>query len=1219
MRQAAYWRRQVSEPVRFREAMETLRESGDSVFLEVGPGATLTGLGQECIGAAQSTWLASLRRNREEWPQMLDSLAQLYVQGAEVNWAGFDQPYHRRRVPLPTYPFGRQRYWFEAHSGPRPELTAPASAADLSKTYAEPADDVDVAKLDQWFYRITWRECEFQTEHLDPLRRHWVVLPDTGGVATALVSEIQAAGCSCELANSSLELERTLSRPASTTSEIVDLRYLSAKAGSVEEPCLTLANLVQEAARLNRTGMRVWVVTCAAQSTGQEAAPVFPWQAPVWALGRTIAFEHSEFWGGLVDLDVAGDDVQNAALLWKHLVSPDGEDQACLRNGLRLAPRLERSALPPPPVENLFRADAAYLITGGFGGLGLEIADWMARHGARRLILMGRTPLPPRAAWSALAAEHPYSRAISTILQLEKLGVTVRTAFADVGDETAMRSFFRQYEEERQPSIRGVIHAAGAVRQTLVSDITAEDFRSLFKAKVDGTWLLHDVLKHDPLDFFVLFSSASAVLSSPRLGPYAASNSFLDAMANYRNSNGLPALSVNWGVWSDVGMARRSEESTAQTVSERGMGRMRTAEGLYCLGRLIGNSHGQVCVIPVDWQKWTSQYGAYMSKPFFSRLRVESPADLRPVQNARGPVVENECERRVHQLLASPPEKLKEQLVQYLVNILAPILGVPIETIEPSRPITDFGLDSLMALEFRNRINSEFDVAIPTVSLLRGPCVEELADQVATNLPDPETRASSAPICDSPVEFPLSFGQQEHWFGHKIMPGSAVFNIGFTVKASPCIEWSAFERAVGKLTARHAALRTVFVENDAGIPMQRVLPDARPDVTLIDASSWSDEKVNEAVLQNFQRPLDLDRPLFCVAVFRRPDGDVLFFKVDHIVIDHWSTRLCLEDLRKLYTAELDGTEADMEPIRAQYRDFVEWEKSVVEGPGSEALWEYWKQKLGGELPILRLPSSDRRSSALMAEGRAFALAFDPDQWTHIQRIAREHRATGYSFLLAAFQVLLYRYTGQDDIVVGTSASGREDRRWENTIGLFINILPLRADLSGYPTFAEYLARARDTVLGALDHQAFPLSLLVTRLRPPRSVERIPVFQSFFNFVSDRSGTLGVLFEGAQDYELRFGKSTLRPHMEMTFQEVRSGRSMFAMSRPEVIVQLAENQGQLVGYLNFNSDAMDRNIAEAMAADYCKLLDAIIRDPNQRIDELLPAPEHAEPQREEILL
>jgi acyl transferase domain-containing protein/acyl carrier protein len=1211
MSQAAYWRRQVSEPVRFGQAMETLRESGDAVFLEVGPGATLTGLGQQCIDTPQSLWLASLRRKREEWPQLLDTLAQLYARGADVNWVAFDQPYAPRRVPLPTYPFQRQRYWLEASSTPKTSLSTAQTAQQVKPTTE--------AELSEWFYRIAWQESTVRTIIVEKLCQHWIVLPDVSGVAEALASKIQTAGCSCEFANDSAELERMVSRSAPRHSEIVDLRYLDATVASADEPCQILATLVQSLARMNRPGLRVWVVTRAAQSTGREAAPVLPWQAPVWALGRTIAFEHSEFWGGLIDLDPVGDHLQNANLLWEHLISPDAEDQVALRNGCRLVSRLERSLPAAHPFDPLFRSDAAYLITGGFGGLGLEIARWMVGHGARRLILMGRTPLPPRSTWSTIADEDPASRAISMILQMEKLGVTIRSAFVDIGDEPAMRSFFRHYEEDCQPPIRGVIHAAGAVRQTLVSDSTAEDFRELFKAKVDGTWLLHDILKHEPLDFLVFFSSASAVLSSPRLGPYAASNAFLDAMADYRTSAGLPALSINWGVWSDAGMAARSESSMARKVSERGMGGMRTAEGLHCLGRLIGNAKGQVCVMPVDWGRWTALYPAYMSKPFFSSLRNCAEAISDQTRSAVGRVAERESEPQILQLLNMSPDERKERLVQYLSETLAVILGVAVDTVDPSHPITDFGLDSLMALEFRNRINSEFRVMIPTVHLLQGPCLEELAGRLAAELPEPKMQAPAAQIADSAFEFPLSFGQQEHWFGHKIMPGSAAFNIAFSVKASPAIEWSAFERAVAKLTSRHSALRTVIFESDAGVPMQRVLSEVHPDVTIIDASSWSEESVKEAILQDFQRPLNLDRPMFCASVFRCSDHDVLFFKVDHIIIDHWSARVCLEDLRKFYSAEINEREAELEPIEAEYRNFVDWEMDAVKGEGSEALWAYWKQKLGGELPILRLHSLNDRPATLMAEGRALSLTFDQDLWAQAQRIAREHRATGYSFLLAAFQVLLYRYTGQEDIIVGTSSSGREDPRWENMIGLFINLLPLRADLSGNPTFADYLDRTRDTVLGALDHQAFPYSLLVTRLRPPRTPERNPVFQSFFNFLTDRSGVMGVLFEGVGGSELDFGRSTLRPHMAMTLQEVRGSRTMIAMNRPEVTMQLAEIQGRLMGYLNFNRDALETGIAAAMAADYCKLLNAIVRNPNAQIKDLLQDPLRVASEREEIVL
>ena len=210
--------------------------------------------------------------------------------------------------------------------------------------------------------------------------------------------------------------------------------------------------------------------------------------------------------------------------------------------------------------------------------------------------------------------------------------------------------------------------AAGTVRTTLVSESTVEDFRALFKAKIDGAWLLHDILKQQPLDFFVLFSSASAVLSSPRLGPYAASNAFLDALADYRGSIGLPALSVNWGVWSDAGMATRSAASTARTVSERGMGAMRTAEGLHCLGRLIGNTQGQVCVMPVDWQKWAAFTGIYVQALFF-KLRTEGPADSGPSPAAQGRAIEPGSSH-LHGLLAFAPEEREKQLVRYLTDTI---------------------------------------------------------------------------------------------------------------------------------------------------------------------------------------------------------------------------------------------------------------------------------------------------------------------------------------------------------------------------------------------------------------------------------------------------------------------------------------------------------------------------------------------------------------------
>jgi non-ribosomal peptide synthetase component F len=224
-------------------------------------------------------------------------------------------------------------------------------------------------------------------------------------------------------------------------------------------------------------------------------------------------------------------------------------------------------------------------------------------------------------------------------------------------------------------------------------------------------------------------------------------------------------------------------------------------------------------------------------------------------------------------------------------------------------------------------------------------------------------------------------------------------------------------------------------------------------------------------------------------------------------------------------------------------------------------------------------------------------------------VSREHKATSYTFLLAAFQVLLHVYTGQDDIIVGTSASGRENPRWNDLIGYFVNLLPMRAQLSGNLEFAEHLERTRDTVLEAIDHGAFPFPLMVERLRIRRNLERSPIFQAFFNFLTDRAGELGPLFMGVRDCAVEFGASTLRPSIIIPQQEGQS----------EIVLQLAEVEGELVGNLNYNSDIMDRPTAESMAAGYCRILEVVVRNTRTPIKEFVADCQDASSSREEIVL
>ena len=307
-------------------------------------------------------------------------------------------------------------------------------------------------------------------------------------------------------------------------------------------------------------------------------------------------------------------------------------------------------------------------------------------------------------------------------------------------------------------------------------------------------------------------------------------------------------------------------------------------------------------------------------------------------------------------------------LIHYLVGALAPILGVEAATLNAVRPVTDFGLDSLMALEFKNRIETDLTVTIPTVKLLQGPSIEKIAAIIEAGLPKAPAAETAAPASDKLVEYPLSYGQRAQWFGHMFMPDSSTFNVAFTSKASPALDLKTFERALEKLVARHPAFRTVVLCNDEGVPVQRILPETQSNIVVHDASAWSETQLKEKVIEDFQRTFPLDRPLFRVCVYRQSDGDVILLNVDHLIIDAWSLRRSFEDLKKLYAAELRGTDAALAPLQAEYADFVSWEAELVDGPESGRLWDYWKNKLGGELPLLSLPASKPRPAVLVARG-----------------------------------------------------------------------------------------------------------------------------------------------------------------------------------------------------------------------------------------------------------
>ena len=581
----------------------------------------------------------------------------------------------------------------------------------------------------------------------------WLILADRGGVGARVAERIHAEGGRCVIA---------LSKPGGPASQgdelahlwresrgadaapwrgVLHLWSLDADSGGTITTegleaanllgCGTLLHLVQAA--LRGPASPIWVATRRAQAIGGDAMRLSVAQAPVWGMGRVVALEHPELWGGLVDLDDADPDTAAARLL-EQIGSSDREDQVAWRGDSRHVARLVRSrSMKLQPMR--WPGDGACLITGGLGRLGLKVADWMAEQGVRHLVLVGRKGLPDRGAWADLPEGSDAARRAAAVRAIEARGTTVQVVAADVGDRKQMAALLAQFGRSG-PRLRGVIHAAVAARSEPLRDMTIDALQSVFRPKVSGAWVLHELTAQMELDFFVLFSSTTALLGVKDLAHYAAANTFLDALAHHRKAAGRPAVSINWGIWDEV-QSGSVEQQRATTGA--GLRPMPAARALKALGLLAASDSPQAVVADVNWATLKAVYETKRRRPFLEQLG-SAPSPKRP---AAAPA-QDDLRRRLD---AARPQDRWDVLVEHVRAQVAGVLRLePGRTIELHRGLFDLGLDSLMSVELKSRLEASVGHTLPSTLTFNYPNVGALTDYLAREVLSLQSSPSAASI-----------------------------------------------------------------------------------------------------------------------------------------------------------------------------------------------------------------------------------------------------------------------------------------------------------------------------------------------------------------------------------------------------------------------------------------------------------------------------------------
>jgi amino acid adenylation domain-containing protein len=547
-------------------------------------------------------------------------------------------------------------------------------------------------------------------------------------------------------------------------------------------------------------------------------------------------------------------------------------------------------------------------------------------------------------------------------------------------------------------------------------------------------------------------------------------------------------------------------------------------------------------------------------------------------------------------------------LVEDLIAIqVGAVLGTDAARIDKDTPLTNLGLDSLMAIELVNRIEDKLGMAMPMGSVLNGPNIRDLSIPVLEKLLesagsyattggagiDADRLVRFEATGEMPEFFPLSEGQKALWFLHRLAPNSSAYNLVFSGKFRPLLDIAAMKKAFALLFERHPLMDVTFATRD-GEPVQVVHKGRTVDFREHDCTALDDAQLKALISEHADRPFNLDRgPVVRLELFRTADhAHVALLSMHHIVSDAWSIAVVIQDLIEYYFSTKAGRTPQVDPIKASYADFVKWENAHLASPTGEQMFEFWKEHLAGAPSAISLPTDRPRPAVQSFNGSTHGIQFDKDLTETVLDFAKSQHATLFTTLLSAYEVLMHRYCQQDDLVIGVPLAGRTQPELRSAVGYFINPVPIRSVVEDDPTISALVRRNRESVNGALENQQYPVARLVDRLNVVRDPGRSPLFQVSFSMEK----VPGIDEEGIAVFLIGQGGHTFHVgDMTMETIDLTTRHAQF-----EITLTLEEAGGQLFGCWHYNRDLFDESTILTLNALYEQILREMTRDPEVNI-------------------
>lgn len=1194
---AAYFGTHLRATVRFSEGIEKLLTAGKTRFLEVGPGAQLAGyINRLAVGRTDVQAWGAIRQAKnpqQDVSYLFQQLSECWKAGAVINWEKVYEKQQRSRIPLSGHVFEKLRFPFRLDIGQMINMLQ-----NFQGQIAEPAARI----VTEWFYQPVWKQVTQKTA--DQLYNEICLIFSDGSENTRqLISRLTQNIARVIVVETGREFQqvtdtlfriapdddthyqslfRELSPAIHQPLHIVHTyllgdmvtAYITVEEGlSAGYISLTnIARAIDKAGWSTPVSISVLATKTAAVENNEEINPL---KNTVLGAVKVIPLEYLSIRCKMMDIPAVITPEVYDILLYELMNGKEEEVFIAIRGHKKYLHTQEHVKISTKAEAVTLRTDGCYMITGGFGGMGYTIATDLATTDKANLVLVTRTAFPERNQWQQWLETHDAtddtSIRIRDIMELEGRGANIMVAYADVSDEAAMQKVVTR-AKETFGSIRGVVWAAGVIDYGgVIQKRSAEDFIVYIQAKVHGLLLLQQLIDFRQLDLLVLFSSMGNVLYQSKFGQvaYCAANEFLEAFPAYaaRQFN-IRVKTINWNDWRDVGMSVKALKKARKTEDISKINALQTeaispAEGVEifraCLQSDINNLYLSTTDLGQSIDKMRAVNAAEKNLDF-SRITTGIKYKRPSLSQAyEAPVTETE---------------------QILEKSFGSLFGF--EKVGIDDNFFELGGDSLKAMAILIKIEQDFQRKISLETFFSHPCIRELARVINDRRPA-EERHNGQLTDNSKNIIPLSPGQKRMYLLNSLDNRSVNYNQLFCFRM-PEVDRDKLQHALDVLVTRHDILRTSF-----GLADKEVVQQVASKITVV----LQEEEIAVAALadklQTLKAPFDLSvAPMFRTGILHftdDQDSKIVWVDIHHIIADGLSNQVILYELFALYLGQ------ELPVPESQYRDYI----SYIMSPSvtAQIIEEkaYWLSKLSGELPELNLYSDYPRPKKRSYQGDNIILEINEPLRRRLSEFITRHNSSGYIFSVSLVYLLLWKLTGQQDILVGITAAGRSQERFLKTIGMFINTLVTRFSFEerGSVTYLDFFNSIKKEVLQSVDHQLYPFEDLISELGAVRTQNRNPVFDVLVSSESAMAGNELNAFD--------FGNSEVIQPLE-----VKRETSNF-----DLRISVAASPVALSYVFEYSSALYSKSTIQRYATYFERILHAVLDDPAIKIAEIELAP------------